>query len=51
MTHELWSSLNVKILEYLSGVTIADLVAMQKNDNKVILMSRKESTEKTATAG
>ncbi|HEY3301816.1 MAG TPA: Fe-S cluster assembly transcriptional regulator IscR [Methylophilaceae bacterium] len=51
MTHELWSSLNVKILEYLSGVTIADLVAMQKNDNKVILMSRKESTEKTAVAG
>jgi Rrf2 family iron-sulfur cluster assembly transcriptional regulator len=51
MTHELWSSLNVKILEYLSGVTIADLVAMQKNDNKVILMSRKESTEKTAIAG
>lgn len=51
MTHELWSSLNVKILEYLSGVTIADLVAMQKNDNKVILVSRKESTEKTAIAG
>ena len=27
MTHDLWSSLNVKILEYLSGVTLADLVA------------------------
>lgn len=51
MTHELWSSLNVKILEYLSGVTIADLVAMQKNDNKVVLMNRKECGEKTAIAG
>lgn len=51
MTHELWSSLNVKILEYLSGVTIADLVAMQKNDNKVVLMNRKECSEKTAIAG
>lgn len=50
MTHELWSSLNVKILEYLSGVTIADLVAMQKNDNKVVLMNRKECSEKTAIA-
>jgi Rrf2 family transcriptional regulator, iron-sulfur cluster assembly transcription factor len=50
MTHELWSSLNLKILEYLSGVTIADLVAMQKNDNKVVLMPRKEPSEKAALA-
>jgi Rrf2 family iron-sulfur cluster assembly transcriptional regulator len=27
MTHDLWNSLNVKILEYLSGVTLADLVS------------------------
>ncbi len=26
MTHNLWSSLNVKILEYLSGVSLNDLV-------------------------
>ena len=32
MTHELWSSLNVKILEYLSGISLADLVA--SNDAK-----------------
>jgi Rrf2 family iron-sulfur cluster assembly transcriptional regulator len=50
MTHELWSSLNVKILDYLSGVTIADLVAMQKNDNKVVLMPRKDACEKAALA-
>ncbi|MBM3350516.1 MAG: Rrf2 family transcriptional regulator [Betaproteobacteria bacterium] len=29
MTHELWASLNVKILDYLSGVTLADVIASQ----------------------
>jgi Rrf2 family iron-sulfur cluster assembly transcriptional regulator len=32
MTHDLWSSLNVKILEYLSGISLSDLVA--SNDAK-----------------
>jgi Rrf2 family transcriptional regulator, iron-sulfur cluster assembly transcription factor len=40
MTHELWSSLNVKILEYLSGVTLADLVASQTHGNKIALGNR-----------
>lgn len=26
MTHDLWTSLNIKILEYLSGISLADLV-------------------------
>ena len=26
MTHDLWASLNNKILDYLSGVTLAELV-------------------------
>lgn len=30
MTHELWASLNGKILDYLSGVSLADMVDMQK---------------------
>ncbi len=30
MTHNLWSSLNVKILEYLSGVSLNDLVEAHK---------------------
>ena len=34
MTHDLWSSLNVKILEYLSGVTLADLVASNQASTK-----------------
>lgn len=36
MTHDLWSSLNVKILEYLSGVTLADLVASNQASTKGI---------------
>lgn len=34
MTHDLWSSLNVKILEYLSGVSLADLVASNEAKSK-----------------
>ena len=37
MTHNLWSSLNVKILEYLSGVSLNDLIEAHKvsgNDAK-----------------
>jgi Rrf2 family iron-sulfur cluster assembly transcriptional regulator len=45
MTHDLWSSLNVKILEYLSGVTLADLVASNqasaKGVNKPISLTAK----------
>lgn len=44
MTHDLWSSLNVKILEYLSGVTLADLVASQgstKGTSKPISLTAK----------
>ncbi len=29
MTHQLWTSLNVKMLEYLSGVSLAELVRQQ----------------------
>jgi Rrf2 family iron-sulfur cluster assembly transcriptional regulator len=32
MTHHLWSSLNVKILEYLSGVSLDDLVKSHQQD-------------------
>ena len=36
MTHDLWSSLNVKILDYLSGVSLADLVASNEAKAKVL---------------
>jgi Rrf2 family transcriptional regulator, iron-sulfur cluster assembly transcription factor len=31
MTHDLWASLNYKILDYLSGVSLADMVEMQRD--------------------
>lgn len=51
MTHELWSTLNFKMFEYLGSVTLADLVAKQlkKIDGDVSLLNdgrgsvRKES--------
>jgi Rrf2 family iron-sulfur cluster assembly transcriptional regulator len=44
MTHELWSSLNVKILEYLAGVSLAELVASQREGKKIVIQepSRRE---------
>ncbi|HYD33684.1 MAG TPA: Fe-S cluster assembly transcriptional regulator IscR [Methylophilaceae bacterium] len=42
MTHDLWASLNTKILEYLSGVTLADLVASQREGKKIVFTSRRE---------
>lgn len=35
MTHDLWSSLNSKILEYLSGVALSDLVASQREGKEI----------------
>lgn len=40
MTHDLWSALNTKILEYLAGVTIEDLVSSQKDGQKVLITPR-----------
>ncbi|MEZ0232929.1 MAG: Fe-S cluster assembly transcriptional regulator IscR [Methylophilaceae bacterium] len=46
MTHDLWSSLNVRILEYLSGVSLSDLVASQIEGTKIKLpTSRKDSRD------
>ena len=36
MTHDLWASLNDKILEFLSGVSLADLVASQREGKKIL---------------
>lgn len=40
MTHDLWASLNAKILEYLSGVSLADLVASQREGKKILFSNR-----------
>ncbi|HLD09003.1 MAG TPA: Fe-S cluster assembly transcriptional regulator IscR [Methylophilaceae bacterium] len=43
MTHDLWSSLNDRILDYLSGVSLADLVASQGDGKKVVFSNRTDS--------
>lgn len=52
MTHELWASLNSKILDYLSGVTLADMVDMQRNKStgQVIFSPRKCGSEASIAA-
>lgn len=45
MTHDLWASLNAKILNYLSGVSLADLVASQgdsKEDGREVVFASRE---------
>lgn len=34
MTHDLWASLNDKILDYLSGVSLADMVKTQRQNDE-----------------
>ncbi len=40
MTHDLWSALNTKILDYLDGVSLADMVASQTNGHKITISPR-----------
>lgn len=47
MTHDLWSTLNNKILDYLAGVSLADMVASQKNGQKVSITPRIANTERS----
>ena len=44
MTHDLWSSLNAKILDYLSGVALSDLVASQREGKEIRFTVRRESS-------
>jgi len=50
MTHELWVSLNVKILDYLSGVSLAQLVAAQREGTKITIPEPKRHTRELAEA-
>ena len=40
MTHDLWMTLNTKILDYLAGVSLADMVESQTSDKKVTITPR-----------
>ena len=54
MTHDLWASLNDKILDYLSGVSLAELVKNQRQNDagstpsKVHFSPRKSDSKTTA---
>jgi Rrf2 family iron-sulfur cluster assembly transcriptional regulator len=50
MTHDLWASLNVKILEYLSGVSLEDLVASQREGKKIVIPEPTRRTKELAVA-
>ena len=53
MTHDLWATLNSKILDYLAGVSLADMVASQTSGQKVMITPRtcgSSSKNGTATA-
>jgi len=49
MTHELWTTLNFKMYEYLTSVSLADLVEkhLQKTGNDVVVL---KSAKRTAAA-
>lgn len=47
MTHDLWTALNTKILEYLAGVTLADMVASQKEGKKITITPRSNTLANT----
>lgn len=40
MTHDLWATLNSKILDYLDGISLADMVASQTSGQKVVITPR-----------
>ena len=48
MTHDLWATLNEKMQEYLSSVTLADLVAHQAGKPVSVIKDFRPSNEKVA---
>lgn len=50
MTHDLWATLNNKILDYLDGISLADIVASQKNGQTVSIRPRKYTSEAKVSA-
>lgn len=50
MTHDLWTSLNERIYEYLSSVTLDQLVAKQKPVKMSVVQDKRRRTESVAAA-
>lgn len=50
MTHDLWATLNSKILDYLAGISLADMVASQTSGQKVMITPRACNATEAANA-
>ena len=56
MTHDLWASLNAKILDYLSDVSLADMVNSQQAkdqnhlDNSTVMFASRKSCDRNEAA-
>ena len=50
MTHELWTSLNEHIYEFLSSVTLANLVEQQRAKGVVVMADRRERRTRLSVA-
>jgi len=48
MTHDLWATLNEKMQEYLSSVSLADLVAHQSGKPVSVIKDFRPAPEKVA---
>jgi Rrf2 family iron-sulfur cluster assembly transcriptional regulator len=48
MTHDLWATLNEKMYDYLSSVTLADLVAHQSGKQVSVIKDFRPTAEKVA---
>jgi len=48
MTHDLWATLNEKMYDYLSSVTLADLVAHQSGKPVAVIKDFRQREEKVA---
>ncbi|MEW5710146.1 MAG: Fe-S cluster assembly transcription factor [Pseudomonadota bacterium] len=48
MTHELWAGLNERIYEYLSSVSLAQLVAKQRQESVAVLKDQRKAGGKTS---
>ncbi len=53
MTHDLWASLNQKILSYLSGISLQDMVVSQETQQQVIAPPTlsSDNTDKFSSTG
>jgi Rrf2 family iron-sulfur cluster assembly transcriptional regulator len=50
MTHDLWATLNTKMHEYLSSVSLADLVAHQAGKHVAVLHDHRRAPDKEQVA-